>query len=33
MVMEGDLTLGGEHPMQCTDHVLWKCILETLKPT
>ena len=23
--MEGDLTLGGKHTMQCTDDMLWKC--------
>ena len=23
MVMEGDLTWGGEHTVQCTDDVLW----------
>ena len=27
--MEDDLTLGGGHTMQYTDHVLWKCTLET----
>ena len=29
MVMEGDLTWGGEHTVQCTDDVLWKCAAET----
>ena len=29
MVMKGDLILGGEHTMQCTDHVSQKCTLET----
>ena len=29
MVMEDDLTLGGEHTMQYTDHVSYKCTLET----
>ena len=27
--MEGDLTLGGEHPEQYTDDVLQNCITET----
>ena len=30
-VMEGDLTWGGEHTIQCTDDVLWNCSLETYK--
>ena len=29
MVMEDNLTLGGEHTMQCTDDVSQKCIHET----
>ena len=29
MVMQGDLTWGGEHTIQCTDDVLWNCIPET----
>ena len=29
MVMEGDLTWGGEHTIQCTDDVLWDCTPET----
>ena len=29
MVMEDDLTLGGGHTMQYTDHVSYKCMLET----
>ena len=29
MVMEDDLTLGGKHTMQHTDHVSQKCTLET----
>ena len=29
MVMEGDLTWGGEHKIQCTDHVFSNCTLET----
>ena len=29
MVMEGDLTWGGEHTVQCTDHVLQNCTPET----
>ena len=29
MVTEYDLTLGGEHTMQYTDHVSYKCTLET----
>lgn len=29
MVMEGDLTPGGEHTMQSIDDVLETCILET----
>ena len=29
MVTEDGLTLGGEHTMQCTDHVSLKCTLET----
>ena len=28
MVMEDDLTLGGGHTMQYTDHVSQKCALE-----
>ena len=28
-VIEGDLTLGGEHTMQYTDGVSWTCTLET----
>ena len=27
--MEGDFTRGGEHTVQCTDDVLWKCAPET----
>ena len=29
MGMERDLTLGGEHTMQCADDVLLSCTLET----
>ena len=29
MVMEGDLTWGGEHTIQCTDDVLENCTPET----
>ena len=29
MLMEGDLTLGGEHTIQYTDGVLQNCTLET----
>ena len=29
MVIEGDLTWGGEHTIQYTDDVLQNCILET----
>ena len=29
MVMEGDLTWGGEHTIQYTDDVLQNCTLET----
>ena len=29
MVMEGDLTLGGEHTIWYTDHMLWNCTPET----
>ena len=29
MAMEGDLTWGSEHTMQCTDDVLWNCAPET----
>ena len=29
MVMEGDLTWGGEPTTQYTDDVLWNCIPET----
>ena len=29
MVMEGDLTLGGEHTIQYTDDVLQNCTFET----
>ena len=29
MVMEGDLTWGGEHTTQSTDDVLWNCASET----
>ena len=29
MVMEGDLTCGGEHTIQYTDDVLQNCTLET----
>ena len=28
MVMEGDVTLDGEHTVQCTDDVLWNCVPE-----
>lgn len=28
MVMEGDLTWGGEHTIQCTGDVLWNCAPE-----
>ena len=28
MVMEGDLTMGGEHTIRYTDDVLYKCTLE-----
>ena len=28
MVIEGDLTLGNEHTIQCTDDVLWNCAPE-----
>ena len=28
MVMDGDLTLGGEHTIQCTHDELWNCISE-----
>ena len=31
MVMEGDLTWGGEHAVQCKDYVLWNCAPETCK--
>ena len=27
--MDGDLTWGGEHTIQCTDDVLWNCAPET----
>ena len=27
--MEGDLTWGVEHTIQCTDDVLWHCVPET----
>ena len=27
--MEGDLTWGGKHSVQCTDDVLYSCALET----
>ena len=27
--MDGDLTWGGEHTVQCTDDVLWNCAPET----
>ena len=30
MVMEGDLTWGGEHTIQCTDDVLWNCIISKI---
>ena len=30
MVMEDDLTLGGEHTVQYTDHVSQKCTLEII---
>ena len=29
MVMEGDLTWGGEHTIQYTDYVSWNCTSET----
>ena len=29
MVMEGDLTWGGEHTILCTDDVLWNRASET----
>ena len=29
MVMEGDLTWGGEHTMQYTGDVLWRCTPQT----
>ena len=29
MVMEGDLTWGGEHTVQCADDVLWNSAPET----
>ena len=29
MVMEGDLTLGGEQTIEYADDVLWNCTLET----
>ena len=29
MVEDRDLTWGGEHTMQCTDHVLWNGAPET----
>ena len=29
MAIERDLTLGGEHTIQCTDDVLQKCTHET----
>ena len=29
MVMEGGLTQGGDHTVQCTDYVLWNCAPET----
>ena len=29
MVTEGDLTLDGEHKIQCMDNVLYNCTLET----
>ena len=28
MVIEGDLTSGGEHTIQCTDDVSWNCAPE-----
>ena len=28
-VMDGDVTWGGEHTVQCTDDVLWNCAPET----
>ena len=28
-MIEGDLTLGGEHTIQYTDDVLYNCTLET----
>ena len=27
--MDGDLIWGGEHTIECTDDVLWNCVLET----
>lgn len=27
--MEGDLTCGGKHTIQCTDNVWWNCAPET----
>ena len=29
--MEGDLTWGGEHTIQCTNDALWNCAPETYK--
>ena len=29
MIMEGDLTWGGEHTIQYTDDVLWSCTPES----
>ena len=29
MVIDEDLTWGGEHTIQCTDGVLWNCAPET----
>ena len=28
MLIERDLTRGGEHTVQCTDDVLWNCAAE-----
>ena len=29
MVMDGDLTWGGEHTIQCTDDILYHCTPKT----
>ena len=29
VVVRRDLTLGGKHRMQCADHAIWNCTLQT----